>query len=170
MASRNNSLLSMDILGGRELEAALMGLGQDRLIKATMKRALLSATKPAVATAQRNAPKFTGRMATKIAASTTLSRRQRRSGGYRSDPNTAQVFLGAAPRGPATLAEFGSGPRYQKKTGKYVGVMPAQPFMRPAWDQHKHQILDDFSRELWVQIDKSAKRLARRSLKAAGKR
>ena len=167
-ANRKNSLIHMEMLGARELEAALYGLGQDRLIKATLKRALLNASKPAVATAERLAPKGTGRMAQKIAVSTTLSRRQRRGGGYKSNPNTAYVWIGAAPRGPGVLAEFGTGPRYHKKTRKFVGAMPAQPFLRPAWEQHKEQILSDFSKELWIQIEKSATRLARRQAKAAG--
>lgn len=168
MASRNNSFLMLEIVGAQELEAALNALGQDRLIKATNKRALLNAAKPAVATARRLAPKATERMANKIDVSSTLSRRQRRGGGYRSDPNVAHVFIGAAPRGPAVLDEFGTGPRYHKRTRKFVGATPAQPFMRPAWEQHKHQILDDYAAELWIQIEKSAKRLARRQAKAAG--
>lgn len=166
--NRKNALLHMEMLGGRELEAALYGLGQDRLIKATLRRALLKASKPAVATAERMAPKDTGRMARKIAVTSTLARRQRRGGLYKRDPNVAWVYIGTSPRGPGTLQEFGTGPRRQKKTGRYTGAVPAQPFMRPAWEQHKMQILNDFSRELWIQIDKSAKRLARRSLKAAG--
>ena len=97
-----------------------------------------------------------------------LSRRQRRGGGYKVNPNTAYVWIGAAPRGPGVLAEFGTGPRYHKKTRKFVGAMPAQPFLRPAWEQHKDQILEDFSKALWIQIEKSAKRLARRQAKAAG--
>lgn len=165
---RKTSLIHMEIVGARELEAALMALGQDRLIKATLKRALLDASKGAVATAERLAPKHTGRMAQKIAVSTTLSRRQRRGGGYKVNPNTAYVWIGAAPRGPGVLAEFGTGPRYHKKTRKFVGAMPAQPFLRPAWEQHKDQILEDFSKALWIQIEKSAKRLARRQAKAAG--
>lgn len=163
-----NSLIHMELVGARELEAALHALGQDRLIKATLRRALLRASKPAVATAQRLAPKHTGRMSDKINVSSTLARRQRRGGGYRYNPSTAYVWLGSAPRGPGTLAEFGTGPRYHKRTRKFVGAAPAQPFLRPAWEQHKHQILDDFSRELWSQIEKSAKRLARRQAKAAG--
>lgn len=168
MASRNNSLLMLEIKGARELEAALNALGQDRLIKSTNRRALLNAAKPAVATARRLAPKKSGRMSEKIDVSSTLSRRQRRGGGYRRDPNVAHVFMGAAPRGPAVLAEFGTGPRYQKRSRKFVGAMPAQPFMRPAWEQHKTKILDDYTSELWIQIEKSAKRLARRQAKAAG--
>ena len=169
MASRNNSMLMLEIRGGRELEAALNALGQDRLIKSTNRRALMNAAKPAVATARRLAPKGSpARMAEKIDVSSTLSRRQRRGGGYRRDPNVAHVFIGAAPRGPAVLNEFGTGPRYHKRTRKFVGATPAQPFMRPAWEQHKHQILEDYGSELWVQIEKSAKRLARRQAKAAG--
>lgn len=157
--------------GVAELEAALYALGQDRLIKATLRRALLHAARPAALTAQRLAPGgqySTGRMKSKIAVSSTLARRQRRGGGYRRDPSTAHVYIGAAPRGPGVLTEFGTGPRYHRRTRKFTGAAPAQPFMRPAWEQHKHQILKDFSRELWIQVEKSAKRLARRQAKAAG--
>mgnify|MGYP003612078337 CR=1 FL=1 len=52
-ANRKNSLIHMELVGARELEAALHGLGQDRLIKATMRRALLKASQPAAATARR---------------------------------------------------------------------------------------------------------------------
>jgi len=166
-----NSFLTMEMIGARELEAALRELGQDRLIRRTMRRALLKAAKPAAATAQRLAPGgvySTGRMASKIKASTTLARRQRRGGHYRYDPNTAYVWIGSSPKGPGVLTEFGTGPRYTKE-GAYRGAAPAQPFLRPAWEQHKYQILNDFSRELWVEVEKSAKRLARRTAKARAK-
>lgn len=160
----------MEILGGRELEAALIALGQDRLIKSTLRRALVQASKPAVATAQRLAEGVTdtGRMQSKIAVSTTLARRQRRGGLYKFNPNTAYVWIGAGSRGPGVLQEFGTGPRYQKKTGRFTGATPAHPFLRPAWEQHKEQILRDFGRMLGEQIEKSARRLARRQMKAAG--
>jgi hypothetical protein len=169
VVSRNNSFLQFEIRGARELEAALRELGQDRLIKATMKRALKDAAEPAAADAQARAQALfhgSGRMASKIAVSTTLSKRQRRGRG-RSGPNEAQVYIGAGPRGPAVLMEFGTGPR-RHKNGKSVGAVPAAPFMRPAWEAHKHQILDDFAKALWIQIEKSAKRLGRRQMKAAG--
>ena len=166
MASRNNQFLSMEIRGAKELAEALRALGNDRLIKNTNRRALLKAAKPMVEAAQRNAPTHTGRMALKIAASTTLSRSQR--SGRRSGPDEANVYVGTGPRGPGVLVEFGTGPRYQKKPHKFVGAMPAQPFLRPAWESHKHKVLDDYADELWIQIAKSAARLARRSLKAAG--
>ena len=168
-ARRNRAaMVGLEIEGARDLERALMALGQDRLIKATLKRALVDASKPAVATAQRLAPKGKksgGRMYQGIAVSTTLARRQRRGGRYKTSPNTAYVWIGAKPRGPGTLTEFGTGPRFHKRSGKFVGAAPAQPFLRPAWEQHKMQILRDFSQALWVQIEKSAKRLARRQAK-----
>lgn len=166
-----NSLITMELVGARELEGALRALGSDRLIRASLRRSLLKVSKPAAATAQRLAPGgrySTGRMASKIKVSTTLARRQRRGGHYRFDPSTAYVWLGAAPKGPGVLTEFGTGPRYTKK-GAFRGAAPAQPFLRPAWEQHKHQILTDFSRELWIDVAKAAKRLERRTAKARAK-
>lgn len=49
-------------------------------------------------------------------------------------PNSPAAFVAIdfryAP--DAYWAEFGTGPRYHKKTGKYVGALAAQPFWRPA--------------------------------------
>lgn len=33
----------------------------------------------------------------------------------------------------ARWAEFGTGPRYQKTTGRYVGAITASPYFYPAW-------------------------------------
>ena len=170
--SANNSLLQMELKGVRDMRASLRALGKDRLIRHTIKRALKKAAEPAEKTAQRLAPrgKETGKphMADKVRVSTTLSKRQRRQqgfGAHRGNPlNVAVVYIGAGPRGPAVLAEFGTGPR-KHKSGKSTGMMPATPFMRTAWEQHKHQILRDFTKELWNQIERSAKRLARRQAK-----
>lgn len=169
MVSRNNSLLQFELKGAKELEKALRDLGQDRLIKATMSRALLDAGKPTADKARARAEALfhgTGLMARKIAISTTLSRRQRRGRG-RSGPTEAHVYIGASPSGPAILAEFGTGQR-RHKNGKSVGAMPARPFMRPAWEEDKHRILDDYAAALWRQIEKSATRLGRRQMREAG--
>lgn len=165
----SNHFLTGQVEGIEELETALRKLGQDRLIRRTMRRGLLKVAQPAAATAARLAPKGeTGMMAKKIRASTTLSRRQRRGGNYRYNPNVAYVWIGAGPRGPGVLNEFGTGPRYTKK-GAFKGATPAQPFLRPAWEQHKGQILRDLKPEIWKEVEKSAKRLARRNAKKAAK-
>jgi HK97 gp10 family phage protein len=168
VVSRNNSLLQFELKGVQGLEQALRDLGQDRLIKATMKRALMEVAQPAAADARALAAKATGQMARKIAVSTTLSRRQRRGRGRGArNGQEAVVYIGAGPRGPAVLVEFGTGPR-RHKNGKSVGASPAQPFMRPAWEAHKHKILNDFADALWRQVARSADRLGRRQKKAAG--
>lgn len=163
----SDKFISLELLGLQDVEQALYALGQDRLIKNTNRRALLRAARPAAQTAKRLAPGgrySTGRMASKIGVTSTLAQRQRRGGKYRKTDNTAHVFIGASPRGPAVLTEFGTGPRFTK-AGKFTGAAPAQPFMRPAWEMHKHQILKDYSKEIWIQIERSAKRLARRQAK-----
>ena len=39
------------------------------------------------------------------------------------------------------LVEYGTAPRYHKKTGKFVGAMPAKPFMRPAVDANRWNVI-----------------------------
>jgi hypothetical protein len=67
----------------------------------------------------------------------------------------------------AHLIEFGTAPRYHK-SGKYVGAVMADPFMRPAWDAHKPKMLDQLGKLLWIEIEKTLERNARRAAKAAG--
>lgn len=168
----NDTFISLEMLGLEDVENALRQLGQDRLIKNTNRRALRDAAMPAEATARRLAPGgpySTGRMKSKVKVSTTLARRQRRGGKYRDDKNTAYVFIGAAPRGPGVLTEFGTGPRFTK-SGAFRGAAPAQPFMRPAWEMHKRDILVSYSKQIWFQIERSAKRLARRQAKLQASR
>lgn len=61
----------------------------------------------------------------------------------------------------AHLVEFGTGPRY-KKNGQYVGQMPAQPFMRPAFDGGKETFISRFSAALLEEINKAKARVARK--------
>lgn len=176
--SRNNAMLQMDIFGANELEAALRQLAADagsRTMKRTMEKALMKAGQPVVDAAQRLAPRGKERgkphMADKIRISTTLSRRQRRLQGFGNRwDGVAKVYIGTGPRGPGVLTEFGTGPR-RWKNGKFTGAAPAQPFMRPAWEANKHQVLRDFAKLLWIEIERAAKRAARRKARGTqGKR
>lgn len=160
--------IRMDFLGVEETAKALRDIGKDKTIKAAQRRELRKAATPTLEMARRNAPTETQRMRDGISLSGILSRKQRRGGRYAKDPtqNTVHLFLGAKPRGPAVLTEFGTGPRYTKK-GKFTGSAPAQPFLRPAWEADKMNILDRYQRG----ISKSILRAARRANKkrAAGK-
>ena len=76
-----------------------------------------------------------------------------------------QVYVGASPARTAHLKEFGTGPR-KHKSGKSTGAMPADPFLRPAWEGGHRHALKEFSRLLWEGIEKAARRLAKRQAKA----
>ena len=64
----------------------------------------------------------------------------------------------------AHLLEFGTGPRYHK-SGKFVGAVMADPFMRPAWDQHRGQMLEKLGANIWAEIEKSLARAERAAAK-----
>jgi HK97 gp10 family phage protein len=61
----------------------------------------------------------------------------------------------------AHLVEFGTGPRYQKN-GKYVGAMPADPFLRPAFDSEARPTIERLKPLLRVEIEKAVARRAAR--------
>lgn len=149
--------------GAKELQNALRELPK-RVGKAAVKRALLKAGKPIAQQAKALAPIGTGRLKRTIRISTTLSRRQRRTRAKGADATETTVYIGAGPSRHAHLVEFGSGER-TTGTGKSTGAMPAHPFLRPAWDAGKGRALADFGRLLWIEIEKAAKRLARKVAK-----
>lgn len=89
----------------------------------------------------------------------------RRSG----DSKGTRITVNIGPSAPhARLVELGTAPRFQKTTGKYVGIMPAQPFVRPAFDNQKGNALNAIKREITVEIGKAKGRLDRKAAKLAG--
>lgn len=169
------------VKGFADLDRALREL-PTAVGKGVVRRALAEAAAPMVARAKALAPRDRGDLAGAIALSTRLTARQRRE--RRNLPGdtaagAVELFLGAAwPEGAhAHLVEFGTAPhsirarraqtlaRGETAFGARVehpGARP-QPFLRPAWDAEKHPTLDRFGRALWRQIERAAKRLARRA-------
>jgi HK97 gp10 family phage protein len=156
--------------GLRDLEKALA-----ELPKATgrnvLRRVLLKRAQPIADAANALAPRDTGRLARAGAVSTRLSRRQAglqrkeigggprmTDGGFRSDPKQDVTVYAGYPSSPKSIVqEFGS-----------IDQSP-QPFMRPAWDGEKRAALDGIGKDLWAEIDKAAKRLARKAARLAAK-
>lgn len=177
--SKKSEGLQAELQGASELMAELQLLAETnsrpmRLVKSTIRRAWKKAGAPIAAHAQQLAPKSNNagpHMADKIKVSTTLSRRQRRLQGFGARGSTKSgdvvAYIGAGPRGPAVLAEFGTGPRYTK-TGASRGVMPAQPFLRPAWESGKHRLQSEMIGVLSTEIAKTAERARKRQMKKAG--
>ena len=78
-----------------------------------------------------------------------------------------RITVNVGPSAPhSKLVEFGTKPRYQK-SGKYVGIGPAQPFVRPAFDREKVAAVEAIKREITVEIGKSTARLEKRAAKLA---
>ena len=78
----------------------------------------------------------------------------------RADPTgrDVQVFVGPAGRRGAPphahMIEFGT---------KDFGP---EPYMRPAWDREKHGVLRGIENDLWAEIQRAAKRAARKAARA----
>ena len=92
-----------------------------------------------------------------IHVDTKLTRKQRR------DRSRVTIYVG--PSHPlAHLFEFGTAQRFTK-TGARRGYITATPFLRQAWDEKKMVALETLKKELWEQIKKAARRLAKRAEK-----
>jgi HK97 gp10 family phage protein len=133
--------------GLRDLDQALMQLSK-ATAKNVVDRTLMKAAEPLEKTAQQLAPKRTGKLADSLTVGRRLSNRQRARHRRGSE---VEVFVGADALPHAHLQEFGT------------IDMPASPFMRPAWEQHKHEILGSISELLGHEIDLAAMRAARKA-------
>lgn len=85
-----------------------------------------------------------------------VQRRAEREAGIAKASPPIERYVGVE-SGFATLVEFGTGPR-RTKSGKALGSMPAQPFLRPAWDEHGPGVMDRLTQSLRVEV---AKKIAR---------
>lgn len=136
--------------GGKELEQALALLvdatGKTTQAKAAMRRALTEAGKITQNVAQENAPKLTGQLQVSINVGTKLTKRQARMA-RKAGKDDVEVHIGTS--NPAGIPqEFGT---FKES---------AQPFLGPAWDSTQNQVLDKIGTESWVQIEKTARRIA----------
>lgn len=144
--------------GLRELERALSHLPKSTG-KAVLRRTLLKAGKPIADAARAMAPddpKTGGNdLRSSIGVGTKLSPRQKKLHRkmFKNDKATAEAFAGAGPVPHAHLQEFGT-----------VNHGP-QSFMRPAWDSQQGKALDIIKTEMWTEIEKAAKRLAKKAAK-----
>lgn len=156
--------VKLEFKGGREMERALAELPRSTA-KAVVRRVLKKTLAPVADAADAYSEHF------QIAVGTRLSPRQR--GLARSDfaGHVVTMYVGPvqedgshAPH--AHLVEFGTGPRHHK-SGKFTGIMPPDPFLRPAWDAFSPTLLPELGRLMWEEIEKTVARRAARAAKAA---
>ena len=150
---------TVKIEGLRELEVALAELPK-ATGKNVLRRVLRKRAQPIADVARSMAPDdpATGGndLRSSIGVGTRLSPRQRalHRKAVKDDRAFAEMFVGAGPLPHSHMQEFGT-----------VHHGP-QPFMRPAWDGGKAATLDGIADDLWSEIDKSARRLAKKRAKA----
>lgn len=147
--------------GFRELNANL-GEMKKGAAKGALRRAIATSLKPIQSTAQRLAPVDDGQLRDSIVISPTLSKNARgksanvrqADGGFRAAAKTSvTVYVGTTNRN-GVPREFGS------------MRSPAHPFMRPAWDMGRAQLLDDVKGNLADEINKTIARAEKRARKA----
>ena len=70
-------------------------------------------------------------------------------------PSIAAINRKKAPH--AHLVESGSGPRYHKRTGRYVGVMPKNPWFQRTEEKEKAGVLSGVVKDLQKEIEGAMK-------------
>lgn len=163
MPSLRRTLFDFDLQGVEELDKAFRSL-PDAVGKSVLIGALREAAVPVRDDAKSFAPHDDGDLIDSIQISTRLTNSQKPA--FRAGRFSGTVFVGPShPKGShGVLVEFGTGPRYNK-AGKYLGVMPPQPFMRTAWDQNQDRILKILREIIWSKLKGAARSLAKRAKK-----
>lgn len=135
--------------GLRDLDRALGELPR-QTGKRVVVKVLKNAGGPIAEAGATNAPLGpTGNLKASYGVGTKLTRRQSKLNRKQSP---VEVYVG--PNDPAAIqTEFGN--EHQE----------AEPHLRPAWDAGKEKALDDIKTGLWDEIQKAAKRLARKAAK-----
>ncbi|PCJ75527.1 MAG: hypothetical protein COA53_06430 [Rhodobacteraceae bacterium] len=152
--------------GLKDLERALQDLSK-AAGKGVLRRVGKKALKPVIEAAKENVPVASGELRDSLAVSTKLSKRQKALNRRRTadGKSTVEVYAGAGASPQAHLIEFGTASRVVDSTGKNVGSIAPQPFMRPAWDAKGRGVLKYISNSLGDEIEKTAKRAAKRAAK-----
>ena len=143
--------ITVKVAGLKEVQAALRAL-PNATAKNIMRRVLLKRAGPVAEAARALVPVHEGHLRNSIHVSTRLTRRQR--GRHRKvDRDDVEVFVGPGSDPAAHLQEFGSSHH------------AAQPFMRPAWDRTKDDLLEGVGADMWAEIEKAVRRLAKKAAK-----
>lgn len=152
--------------GIRNLQRTLLALPNE-IARKDMQRGMIDALEPMRQRAEDLAPDaepFGVGLKQHIISSDKLTSSQRRQKGF-DRLAEATVYMGVDGERPgyaphALLVEFGTSSRFHE-SGKYVGEMPAQPFIRPAFDAESSNVLRRFGVFLGHYIEAAARRIRR---------
>ena len=144
-------MTGLKLTGFKEMDLVLRQL-PNRTAKNVADRAIKQALAPVASAANGMLPKGMPPVIVKKQLNKNQAKQFRGTEG-----ETVRVMFVGSPSPRAHLEEFGTGPRFHK-SGKYVGIMRARPFMRPAWDATKQQVLDRLRVDLGREIEKAVGR------------
>lgn len=149
---------TVQIHGLKDLERALGDLPQ-AAGRAVLRRAGIKAISVVISAAKTKVPVDSGKLRDSLKVSTRLSKRQQQvqRKAVAQGKASVEIYAGAEALPYAHLVEFGT-----------KNTMP-RPFMRPAWDEKKGEVLDLIKGELGGEITKAAARLARRRARQAAR-
>jgi HK97 gp10 family phage protein len=148
---------SMKISGFKEIDALLQSMPR-QLAGQGVASGLRRALQPVAQTARSYAP---GSLSGRIRIAPTIKAGQQAQSLAKPGKGRKVMYVGAtAPQ--AHLVEFGTGPRYHK-SGKYVGFMTPDPFLRPAWDMHKDEVLANLAQAIKEEIAKAINRRVKKA-------
>ena len=151
--------MKIKVTGLKEIEAQMKNLTR-AASKGAARRAAVSAMQPMAKLAASLAPDDPRTGAPDLHRSievSSSSKPGRSVAKLFEGPTQVNVFMGPTSGGypQAIFQEFGT---YKE---------PAQPYMRPAWDQDKMALLDRLKDNLWSEVQKAVGRAARKAARAA---
>lgn len=157
-------MAKVKISGFKELSAALQELGKSTG-RNVLRRVARDGLEPMAEVARAKMAERTGEMKRSTHVGTRLARSQRvgaaramGGGKFKSDPSqTVRMHMGPGQQPQAITEEFGT---FNVK---------ANPSMRPAFDGEAEATINRIADGLWPEIEKAAKRKAKKAAKSAAK-
>ena len=147
MANASGLEISAKMFGAKELEDALKLLPTTALKKSVLRTALKKAAKPVVTDAKKNVLPISKRVARRVTTLPPPKKRRRK--------DIVQLEIGT-PRAKGPKGEGFIGLFFEFGTSK----MAARPWLRPAWDKNREQVLKSISGEIGKSLERTAARLA----------
>lgn len=144
--------MKVELKGFRELDAALAEFSKAGG-KAILRRAATKALQPMLERAKQLVPVDEGDLRNSLTIGTRLNKGEARAA-RREGKSGVEVYMGTNSRNGAPR-EFGS------------VRSPAQPFMRPAFESQKGEIIPTLQKELAIDVEKTRARAARKAAKLA---
>ncbi|GLK49493.1 hypothetical protein GCM10017620_24660 [Brevundimonas intermedia] len=145
---------SFKIEGLKDIDQALLDIGKKATAKNIGRRALRNAAEPIDQSWRSKVRVDTGDLRESGGISTKLTRRQR---AQHKKTAPIEMFVGPGGNPQAITEEFGT------------NTHPPHPSLRPAWDEHRHDLPAVIGAELWSEIEKAAARAARKTARLAPK-